>query len=87
MGAFLVKFKYPLTQALCRDGVPPYARVELPRLMLQQIYAISLDLQLPTTEMNLALGNFMTSLVVLTLKNKTLAHVRRPVRILSGSWN
>jgi hypothetical protein len=48
--------------------------------MLQQKYAISVDLQLPATEMNLALGNFMTTLTVLTSKNKTLAYVRRPVR-------
>jgi len=60
------------------DGVPPYAHVELPQLMSQQKYAVFVDLQLPATETNLALGNFMTSLTVLSSKNKTLAHVRRP---------
>jgi hypothetical protein len=76
-------FKYPLTGR--SDGVPPYAHVELPRLVLQQRYAISVDLQLPATEMNLALGNFMMSLLVLSSKNKTLAYVRRPVCV-SSSW-
>jgi hypothetical protein len=47
--------------------------------MSQQRYAISVDLQLPATEMNLALGNFMTSILMLSPKNKTLAYVRRPV--------
>ena len=63
--------------------MPPYAHVELPQLMLQQKYAISVDLQLPATEMNLALGNFMASLLVLSSKNKTLAYVRRPVCAVS----
>ena len=51
--------------------------------MLQQRYAVSVDLQLPATETNLALGNFMTSLTVFSSKNKTLVSVRRPVRDLS----
>lgn len=51
--------------------------------MLQQRYAISVDLQLPATEMNLALGNFMTSILMLSPKNETLAYVRRPVRAIS----
>jgi hypothetical protein len=73
----IVKLKPPLTHF--RDGVPPYAHVELPRMMSQQRYAISVELQLPATETNLALGNFMTSLMVLSSNNKTLAYVRRPV--------
>jgi len=78
MGAFSAKL-VEISINLCRDGVPPYAHVELPQLMLQQRYAISVDLELPATEVNLALGNFMTSILMLSPKNKTLAYVRRPV--------
>ena len=62
-----------------RDGVPPYAFVNLPPLSSHQRYDISVDLALPYTESNIALGNFMTSLTLHTPANKTVVHVRRPV--------
>lgn len=60
------------------DGIPPYAYVQLPTLIPQQRYHVSLDLLLPNTDSNAQLGNFMVNLTVSTLNNKTLAHVRRP---------
>ncbi|PPQ67035.1 hypothetical protein CVT26_009932 [Gymnopilus dilepis] len=60
------------------DGVPPYAFVNLPPLSSHQRYDISVDLALPYTESNIALGNFMTSLTLHTPANKTVVHVRRP---------
>ncbi|KAF9527807.1 putative adipose-regulatory protein-domain-containing protein [Crepidotus variabilis] len=65
------------------DGVPPYAYAHLPGLMTQQRYAVSVDLTMPATEANLALGNFMTSVTFSTLSNTTLAYVRRPVRTMA----
>jgi hypothetical protein len=47
----------------------------------QQRYDISVQLEIPLTESNLALGNFMTSLWLTTPANKTLISVRRPVSI------
>jgi hypothetical protein len=60
------------------DGIPPYAYTQLPALIPQQRYHVSLVLVLPYTDSNAQLGNFMTSLTVSTLNNKTVAHVRRP---------
>jgi len=62
------------------DGTPPYAYAQLPALVPQQQYHVSLDLLLPYTDSNVQLGNFMINLKVSTLSNKTLAYVRRPVR-------
>ncbi|KDR85345.1 hypothetical protein GALMADRAFT_52054 [Galerina marginata CBS 339.88] len=74
------------------DGISPYAFVSLPTLVPQQRYDISVDLVLPYTESNLLLGNFMASLTLSTLSNRTLAHVRRPAIIPPPkprifSWN
>ncbi|KAF9566173.1 hypothetical protein CPC08DRAFT_815056 [Agrocybe pediades] len=60
------------------DGVPPFALASLPPLNPQQLYDISVNLLLPNTESNVALGNFMTSLTLTTPANKTLVQVRRP---------
>jgi Putative adipose-regulatory protein (Seipin) len=68
------------------DGIPPYAYAALPKLNFRQRYDISVDLLVPFTSSNLLLGNFMTSLVLSTSSNKTLAHVRRPVCIASLSF-
>ncbi|KAF8349761.1 putative adipose-regulatory protein-domain-containing protein [Amanita rubescens] len=65
------------------DGSQPYAQVWLPSLVLQQRYDISVQLDIPLTESNLALGNFMTSLSLSTPTNKTLLSVRRPTFILA----
>ncbi|KAK2461650.1 hypothetical protein APHAL10511_006113 [Amanita phalloides] len=64
------------------DASQPYAQVLLPSLVLQQRYDISVQLVVPLTEPNLALGNFMTSLSLSTPSNKTLISVRRPTLIL-----
>jgi Putative adipose-regulatory protein (Seipin) len=63
----------------CRDGLPPYAEIQLPSLVTQQPYAISLRLAVPATESNYALGNFMTTLTLSSSSNTTLASIRRPV--------
>ncbi|KAH9486605.1 hypothetical protein JR316_0000670 [Psilocybe cubensis] len=64
------------------DGVPPYAFVFLPSLVPNQRYDISVNLILPCTEANIQLGNFMASLTLSTLNNKTLEYVRRPAIVL-----
>ncbi|KAF8634480.1 hypothetical protein AX15_000920 [Amanita polypyramis BW_CC] len=64
------------------DGLQPYAQIPLPPLVSQQRYDISVQLVVPLTESNVALGNFMTSLTLFTPANKTLASVRRPTIVL-----
>ncbi|KAF9056518.1 putative adipose-regulatory protein-domain-containing protein [Panaeolus papilionaceus] len=59
------------------DGTPPYAHFELPWIIPHQRYDVSVCLNVPITESNLALGNFMASLSLETLSNKTVAQVRR----------
>lgn len=61
------------------DGVPPYAQLILPSLVPTQRYDVSVNLLLPASQSNLALGNFMTTLTLSTLANKTITSVRRPV--------
>ncbi|KAF5312844.1 hypothetical protein D9619_003128 [Psilocybe cf. subviscida] len=61
------------------DGGNPYAYAHLPPLTSSQRYDISVELVLPCTDANLALGNFMTALTLSTSSaNKTLEYVRRP---------
>ncbi|PFH54800.1 hypothetical protein AMATHDRAFT_333 [Amanita thiersii Skay4041] len=67
------------------DGSQPYAQFPLPTLSPLQHYDISLNIIVPATESNLALGNFMASLTLTTPTNKTLVHLRRPAIILSPS--
>ncbi|KII93792.1 hypothetical protein PLICRDRAFT_100856 [Plicaturopsis crispa FD-325 SS-3] len=64
------------------DGVPPYAEFLLPNLVLRQPYDVSLHLQVPASESNYALGNFMTSLTISTSSNTTVASIRRPTLVL-----
>jgi hypothetical protein len=61
------------------DGISPYAQVPLPALVAEQQYDITLMLEIPATESNYALGNFMTSLTLTTASNKTLSSIRKPV--------
>lgn len=68
---------YPST----REGLMPYAAVTLPHLVVQQPYDVSLQLLVPASDANIALGNFMTALTLSTPSNKTLASVRRSVSI------
>lgn len=58
----------------------PYAEAPLPALAPYYPYHLSLDLVVPTTEANIALGNFMTTLTLATTSNRTLVSARRSVR-------
>ncbi|PCH33752.1 hypothetical protein WOLCODRAFT_94101 [Wolfiporia cocos MD-104 SS10] len=72
------------------DGVPPYAEFYLPYIATKQPYDISLHLTVPATEPNIALGNFMTTLTLITPSNRTLAYVRKPAIVLprsSAPWS
>ncbi|KAJ7293435.1 hypothetical protein C8J57DRAFT_1269048 [Mycena rebaudengoi] len=64
------------------DGTPPYAQANLPLLVAQQRYDISLQLQVPNVDANYALGNFMTTLTLSTHSNKTLISIRRPAIVI-----
>jgi hypothetical protein len=68
-------------QRNARDGVTPYADLRL-NVAANQPYDVSLHLVVPTVPSNYDLGNFMTSLHVSTPSNRTVVHVRRPVRSL-----
>ncbi|KAJ4002465.1 hypothetical protein F5050DRAFT_1802408 [Lentinula boryana] len=60
------------------DGVQPFAHAVLVDLAARQPYNIVLQLVVPSTDSNFALGNFMNSLTLSTINHKTLAAVRRP---------
>lgn len=63
--------------------MPPYAEFALPDLVSGQPYDISLQLTVPASSSNLALGNFMASLSITTHdKGDMLAYTRKPVRML-----
>ncbi|TFK36853.1 hypothetical protein BDQ12DRAFT_736595 [Crucibulum laeve] len=64
------------------DGVSPYATAQIPPLLPQQRYNIALQLTIPASESNLALGNFMVGLALSTTNNKTLTYVRRPAVVV-----
>lgn len=66
-----------------REGPIPWAEVNLPSLVVQQPYDVSLQLIVPASEANIALGNFMTALTLSTPSNRTLESVRRPVSAIS----
>ncbi|THV05985.1 hypothetical protein K435DRAFT_646222 [Dendrothele bispora CBS 962.96] len=70
------------------DSLTPYARTSLPPLVSRQPYDIILHLEIPTSESNLALGNFMNNVVLVTTSNKTVASVRRSAILLpaESSW-
>ncbi|TFK77240.1 hypothetical protein BDN72DRAFT_754242 [Pluteus cervinus] len=70
------------------DGVSPYAYVPISGLIPQQRYDFSIDLSVPPTETNLALGNFMTTLTLLSSSNKTITSIRRSTLLLpsKSSW-
>ncbi|KAF7800046.1 hypothetical protein EIP86_011289 [Pleurotus ostreatoroseus] len=69
------------------DGKPPYAQVQLPPLVSQQPYDISLHLIVPANTANYELGNFMTTLTLSTPSNKTVASVRRAALVLPPMAN
>lgn len=64
---------------LSRNGIAPHAVAQLPDINIQQRYHISVNLVLPDSDANIALGNFMTTLVLATPGNTSLVSVSRPV--------
>ncbi|KAJ1311651.1 hypothetical protein OPQ81_010126 [Rhizoctonia solani] len=70
------------------EQTTPFARTTLPPLTPGQPYDISLSLQVPITPENLALGNFMTKLILTDAKNITVATANRPSLVLRkrASW-
>ncbi|KAI0051650.1 hypothetical protein FA95DRAFT_1533918 [Auriscalpium vulgare] len=64
------------------DGQPPYAEVPLSDISVVHPYDISLHLDVPATDANYALGNFMTSLTLVGSSNRTIKSVRRPAIVL-----
>ncbi|KAN0100500.1 hypothetical protein V8E55_000484 [Tylopilus felleus] len=54
------------------DSPLPYAELLLPPLSITQPYDVSLQLVVPASEANFALGNFMATLSLTTPSNKTL---------------
>ncbi|RPD64980.1 hypothetical protein L227DRAFT_650115 [Lentinus tigrinus ALCF2SS1-6] len=64
------------------DGGTPFAEVVLANLGAQQPYDISLHLVVPANEANVALGNFMASLSLVTPTNTTIVDTRRPAIVL-----
>ncbi|KAG8219695.1 hypothetical protein J3R82DRAFT_650 [Butyriboletus roseoflavus] len=68
------------------DGPSPYAELSLPPLSTVQPYDISLQLVLPASEANFALGNFMTTLSLSTPSNKTLVTISRPTLAARDGW-
>ncbi|PSS37586.1 hypothetical protein PHLCEN_2v602 [Hermanssonia centrifuga] len=69
------------------DGVPPYAQLNLPPLVNQQPYDVSLHLVVPASQPNYELGNFMITLTLLTPLNKTIVSTRRPALVLPPSMS
>ncbi|CAL1695534.1 unnamed protein product [Somion occarium] len=68
------------------EGPPPYAVIALSNMVAKQPYDISLHLSVPATDSNYALGNFMSTLTLVTPANKTLTSIRRPAIVLPPSW-
>ncbi|KAG8716016.1 hypothetical protein FRC11_011272 [Ceratobasidium sp. 423] len=70
------------------EQATPFARTSLPPLTPGQPYDITLSLQVPVTAENLALGNFMTKLILTDAKNVTVATANRPSLVLrkQSSW-
>ncbi|KAF8605043.1 hypothetical protein BDV93DRAFT_491195 [Ceratobasidium sp. AG-I] len=62
----------------------PFARAMLPALVPDQPYDIALALDVPLSADNLALGNFMTKLVLTDAKNSTVATANRPQALVLG---
>lgn len=63
---------------LVSDDRPPYADIELPSFTTAQPYDIYLRLVVPATTANYELGNFMSTSILSSIENETLASVRHP---------
>ncbi|KAH7104217.1 hypothetical protein BKA62DRAFT_693896 [Auriculariales sp. MPI-PUGE-AT-0066] len=59
------------------DGIP-HADAFLASLVQDQVYSVSIEMLVSASAANFALGNFMTSLVLTTVTNLTVASVSRP---------
>ncbi len=70
---------FTLSNVLSRDGVPPHATALLPPFSSYQPYDVSLHLVVPASQNNYELGNFMTTLTLSTLSNRTIITTRKPV--------
>jgi len=70
------------------EHILPFARTVIPSIQPSQPYDVSVSLSLPVSESNLLLGNFMTSLTLLTPSNQTLVSVSRPAIMVppKASW-
>ncbi|CAE6429351.1 unnamed protein product [Rhizoctonia solani] len=71
------------------EQATPFARTSLPALTPGQPYDVVLSLQVPLTTENLALGNFMTKLILTDAKNLTVATANRPQSLVlrkQSSW-
>ncbi|CAE6397408.1 unnamed protein product [Rhizoctonia solani] len=71
------------------EQATPFARTSLPALTPGQPYDVLLSLQVPLTPENLALGNFMTKLILTDAKNSTVATANRPQSLVlreRSSW-
>ncbi|KAF5355812.1 hypothetical protein D9756_004089 [Leucocoprinus leucothites] len=70
------------------ERIIPYAVAAIPPIQASQPYDISLRMRLPNLDSNLSLGNFMTTLTIMTPSNQTLASVSRPALVLpqTPSW-
>jgi len=69
------------------DGPSPHAWISLPNLAAQQPYDISVQLAVPASQSNYALGNFMASLTLTTFSNKTIVSVRRPAIVTPPTFS
>jgi len=67
------------------DGVPPHATALLPPFSSYQPYDVSLHLVVPASQTNYELGNFMTTLTLSTLSNRTIVTSRKPAIVLPPS--
>lgn len=85
-GSVLLACSLGLADLNHSDGPSPYAELSLPLLSTAQPYDISLQLVLPASEANFALGNFMTTLSLSTPSNKTLVTTSRPVRLFRSPF-
>ena len=80
-GSVILSLPLGFADPSCSNGPTPYAELPLPLLSTAQPYDVSLQLVLPASEANFALGNFMATLSLSTPSNKTLVTVSRPVRL------
>lgn len=68
-----------------RDGPHPYALIDLDSLATQQAYDISLTLDVPRSPTNLAAGNFMASLLLLSPAYTPTTSVPKEIRVEMSS--